>query len=241
MTYYAGTVAAVPTKNRQIYIDHVHEAWPVFQRYGCTRMVEGWGVDIPKGKVTDFYKAVDAREDETIVFAWTEWPDKQAADAAWERMQAENAMMQISEMPFDGSRMIYGGFSPVFTAGSDQTAGYIQGFALAVPERNREAYIRMASEAWESAFAPNKCLGVVEAWGVDVPHGTKTDFYRATKAEDNEVPLFSWTAWADRETCDAATKAMEASMEGQEFPEMPFDGMRMFWGGFQVIFDSARL
>jgi Uncharacterized conserved protein len=146
MTYYAGTVAAVPTKNRQIYIDHVHGAWPVFQRYGCTRMVEGWGVDIPKGKVTDFYGAVDAREDETIVFAWTEWPDKQAADAAWERMQAENAMMQISEMPFDGSRMIYGGFSPVFTAGSDQTAGYIQGFALAVPERNREAYIRMASE-----------------------------------------------------------------------------------------------
>lgn len=237
MTYYAGTVAAVPTANRQKYVDHVKEAWPFFQRLGATRTVEGWGVDVPKGKVTDFYRAVEARDDETVVFSWIEWPDKATADAAFEKMMAEDSM---PAMPFDGSRMIYGGFEPIFTAGSDRDAGYIQGFLLAVPEKNKDAYIKMAEEAWEGAFAPNKCLGIVEGWGVNVPHGKKTDFYRSTKAEEGEIPMFSWTAWTDRETCDAATKAMEAGMEGKEFPEMPFDGMRMMWGGFEVIFDSVR-
>lgn len=59
-------------------------------------------------------------------------------------------------------------------------------------------------------------------------------------AKDGEVVVFSWTAWPDRATCDAAAKAMEAGMEGQEMPEMPFDGMRMTWGGFSVLFDSER-
>ena len=237
MTYYACTVAAVPTANRQKYIEHVHEAWPYFQRLGATRMVEGWGVDVPKGKLTDFYSAVEAQDDETPVFSWIEWPDKATADAAFEKMMADNSM---PAMPFDGSRMIYGGFEPVFTGGRDGEANYIQGFLLAVPEKNKQAYIKMAGEAWSDAFAPNKCLGIVENWGVYVPHGKKTDFYRATKAEDGEIPLFSWTAWADRATCDAAAKAMEASMEGKEYPEMPFDGMRMMWGGFEVVYDTSR-
>lgn len=237
MTYITGSIAAVPTANRQKYIDHVNAAWPLFRNHGATRMVEAWGVDVPRGKVNDLYGAVNAREDEAVTFSWIEWPDKAAADAAWAKMQDDPAMAAM-EMPFDGSRMIFGGFAPVFEAGTDRGAGYFQGFALAVPERNKAAYVRMAREAWDEAFRPHGCLGIVEAWGVDVPRGRQTDFYRASKAEDGEMPLFSWTAWPDKATCDAAARAMEAGMEGQEFPEMPFDGMRMMWGGSAPIFDS---
>lgn len=241
MAYYTGSIAAVPTANKQKYIEHVNAAWPFFQQYGATRMVECWGVDVLRGKVNDLYGAVDAKDDEAVVYAWIEWPDRATADAAWTGMQNDPAAGAMPEMPFDGNRMIFGGFEPILERGSDRGAGYIQGFALAVPEANKAAYTEMAGGAWEGAFKPYGCLGTVEAWGVDVPHGTHTDFYRACKAEDGEVPLFSWTAWPDQATCTAAAQAMEASMEGQEFPDMPFDGMRMMWGGFEPIFDSERI
>lgn len=241
MTYFLGSIAAVPVANRQKYIDHLNAVWPLFRGYGALRMVETWGVDVPRGKVNDLQGAVNARDDEAVTFSWIEWPDKATADAAWQRMQGDPAMTGMPDMPFDGSRMIFGGFEPVFEAGTDRGAGYVQGFALAVPEKNKASYISMAREAWEGAFQPNGCLGIVEAWGVDVPHGKQTDFYRATRTEDGEVPVFSWTAWPDKATCDAAAKAMEASMEGQECPEMPFDGKRMMWGGFDLVFDSAKV
>lgn len=241
MPYYTGSIAAVPTANRQKYIDHVRAVWPLFRSHGATRMIESWGVDVPRGKVNDLYGAVNAKDDETVVFSWIEWPDRAKADDAWQKMQKDPAMQAMPQMPFDGSRMIFGGFEPIFADGTDRGAGYIQGFALAVPERNKAPYVDMARTAWKDAFRPNGCTGMVEAWGVDVPHGKQTDFYRASKAEAGEVPVFSWTAWPDKATCDAAARAMEASMEGQEFPEMPFDGMRMMWGGFEPIFDSAAV
>lgn len=239
MPYFTGSIAAVAQTDRQAYIDHLKATWPFFQRNGATRMVESWGVDVPRGAVNDLWAAVDARAGEAVVFGWLEWPDKATADAAWQRVQADPKMADL-EMPFDGSRMIFGGFAPVFADGTDQGAGYLQGFALAVPDRNREAYIKMAREAWTTEFLPRGSLGMVEAWGVDVPRGQKTDFYRATLAEDGEVPLFSWVAWPDKRTCDAATRAMEASMAGQEMPPMPFDGRRMMWGGFEPVFDTDK-
>ena len=239
MTYYTGAIAAVPVANKSDYIAHLKAAWPLFRKYGAARMVETWGVDVPRGKVNDLWGAVAAKEDEAVVFSWIEWPDQATADAAWQQMQDDPAGKAM-QMPFDGSRMIFGGFAPAFVGGTDRGAGYFQGFALAVPEKNRDAYVAMAREAWETGFQPHGCLGIVEAWGVDVPHGKRTDFYRASKAEAGETPIFSWTAWPDRATCDAAGKAMEADMEGQDFPEMPFDGMRMMWGGFAPIFDSER-
>lgn len=239
MPYFTGSIAPVPHTNRQPYIDHLKATWPIFQRHGATRMVESWGVDVPHGKVNDLYGAVRAREDEAVVFGWLEWPDKATADAAWQTMQADPAMADL-KMPFDGSRLIFGGFAPVFSGGTDRGVGYVQGFALAVPEANRDAYVKMAREAWDAEFHPRGCLGMVEGWGVDVPRGQQTDFYRATLAEAGEVALFSWIAWPDKSTCDAAGSAMEASMAGQEMPPMPFDGMRMMWGGFEPIFDSDR-
>lgn len=82
MAYYTGCVAAVPTANKQKYIEHVNVAWPLMRNYGATRMVENWGVDVQKGKVTDLYGAVNAKDDETVVFSWIEWPDKPIADTA---------------------------------------------------------------------------------------------------------------------------------------------------------------
>ncbi|TRW98170.1 DUF1428 domain-containing protein [Paracoccus sp. M683] len=237
MSYYFGMIAAVPTANKQKYINHLKEAWGLIGKYGATRMIETWGVDVPSGKVNDLLGAVEAKDDETVVFSWTEWPDKATADAGWEQMRNDPAMAAMGDMPFDGSRMIFGGFQPVWEAGQPSGAPYYQGFALAAPEKNKAAYAKMAGDAW-SMFEGYGALGTVEGWGVDVPHGKKTDFYRATLAEEGEAPIFSWIAWPDRATCDAAAKSMEADMEGQEFPEMPFDGKRMMWGGFETIFDS---
>lgn len=239
MTYFTGAVAAVPVANKGKYVDHVSAAWPLFKSYGATRMVEIWGVDVPKGKVTDFYGAVNAREGEAIVFSWIEWPDKATADASWQKMQEDPAMKTLPEMPFDGSRMIFGGFAPIYTVGARDGAGYYQGFLLAVPAENKARYIEMAEEGWKM-FEKGGAIGMVENWGEDVPHGKTTDFYRAAKAEKGEVPVFSWTAWPDRATCDAASKAMEAEMGDMDMSDMPFDGMRMMWAGFEPLFDSAK-
>lgn len=238
MTYYTGSIVAVPTSRRQDYLDFAAAAWPLFQRLGARRLCECWGVDVPKGKINDLTSAVLAQDDETVVFSWIEWPDQATADAAWPQLDADPQRQQMPEMPFDGSRMIFGGFAPIFSAGSDRGGKYIQGFALAVPATNKAAYVAMARDAWAGAFRPQGCLGLVESWGQDVPHGKQTDFYRASLAEEGEVPVFSWALWPDRATCDAAAKAMEADMAGQEFPQMPFDGKRMMWGGFERLFDS---
>ncbi|WP_323781016.1 DUF1428 domain-containing protein [Leisingera sp.] len=238
MTYYTGSVAAVPAANKTKYAEHAEAAWPLFASYGATRMVETWGVDVPRGKVTDFYGAVNAREGEAIVFSWIAWPDRATADAAWQKMEGDPAMKELPEMPFDGSRMIFGGFSPVFERGDHTGARYYQGFLLAVPEKNKAAYEEMAEEGWQM-FSKGGALGLIENWGEDVLHGKKTDFYRATKAKEDEVPVFSWSAWPDRATCDAAAKAMEAEMGNMDMSAMPFDGMRMMWAGFEPLFDSG--
>ncbi|MGR3762244.1 DUF1428 domain-containing protein (plasmid) [Roseobacteraceae bacterium NS-SX3] len=238
MTYYTGSVAAVPAANKKKYAEHAAAAWKLFESYGATRMVETWGVDVPKGKVTDFYGAVNAQDDEAIVFSWIAWPDRATADAAWKKMESDPAIKELAEMPFDGSRMIFGGFSPVFEQGDHMGAEYYQGFVLAVPEKNKAAYAEMADEGWKM-FEKGGALGLIENWGEEVPHGKKTDFYRATKAEEGEVPVFSWSAWPDRATCDAAAKAMEAEMSDMDMSAMPFDGMRMMWAGFEPVFDSG--
>ncbi|MDO5604828.1 MAG: DUF1428 domain-containing protein [Paracoccus sp. (in: a-proteobacteria)] len=235
MSYFTGMVAAVPVANRRAYIDHARQAWPVFARLGARRMVETWAEDVRPGRQTDFLRAVQAGDGEAVVFSWIEWPDRATADAAWTAMTPGD----MPEMPFDGSRMIWGGFAPLFTAGKDR-GGYYQGFLTPVPAANRVAYRDLAQYAWDNMFAPHGALGAFENWGEDVPHGKKTDMYRATDAAEGEAILFSWTVWPDRASCDAAARAMEAD-HPQAPADMPFDGMRMIWGGFSPIFDSADL
>ncbi|MEM7641974.1 MAG: DUF1428 domain-containing protein [Pseudomonadota bacterium] len=116
MSYYGGFLAAVPDANKQAYIDHAREAWEkIFKPMGALSMVEGWGDQVPDGKVTSFPMAVKAKPDETVIFSWIEWPDKATHDAAGEKMMAPDFEpgMNMADMPFDGMRLMWGGFEPV--------------------------------------------------------------------------------------------------------------------------------
>ncbi len=113
MAYVDGFVAAVPTVKKAEFIEHARTIDALFFEFGATRVAENWGDNVPEGKVTDFAKAVQAKPDETVVFSWIEWPDKATRDAAMARMETDERMMAIP-MPFDGQRMIFGGFTPVY-------------------------------------------------------------------------------------------------------------------------------
>lgn len=112
MHYIDGYVYAVPTANKEAFRKYAEESAALFKKHGALQVIEGWGEDVPTGKVTDLYSAVQAKEDETIMFSWVIWADKAAREAGnakvYEDMVA--AGTDKTEMPFDGKRMIYGGF-----------------------------------------------------------------------------------------------------------------------------------
>lgn len=114
MNYIDGFVAAVPTKNKAAYIKHAEEAVGFFKKHGAIKLVECWGDDVPAGEVTSFPKAVQCKENETVVFSWVVWPSKEVRDAAMEKMHSDKDMKDMeNSMPFDGKRLIYGGFQMV--------------------------------------------------------------------------------------------------------------------------------
>jgi uncharacterized protein YbaA (DUF1428 family) len=110
MSYIDGYIVAVPRENEAAYRDMARKAAPIFRDLGAVRVVETWGSDIPDGKVTDFKRAVQATADENIVFSWIEYPDKATRDAANEKMMSDPRFKALGDMPFDGKRMIFGGF-----------------------------------------------------------------------------------------------------------------------------------
>lgn len=238
MTYVEGFVTAVPTAKRDAYIAHAKAALPMFKDLGATRMVETWGQDVPAGKVTDFARSVKATDDETVVFSWIEYPDKATRDAANARMMDDPRMEELSkDMPFDGQRMIFGGFAPIVDVAADGTRGYVDGYLVPVTTAKRDAYKVIA----DMFAAKAKALGavrIVEAWADDVPDGQVTDFRRAVQARDNETVVFSFVIWPDRATRDAGWDAIMADPEMQPEGEMPFDGPRMIWGGFEPMLDA---
>ena len=114
MTFVDGFVAAVPAANREAYLDHAREAAAIFKEYGALNVVECWGNDVPDGKVTSFPLAVKKTDDEVVVFAWVTWPDKKTRDAGWQSVMEDPRMQpDKAPMPFDGKRMIYGGFDEI--------------------------------------------------------------------------------------------------------------------------------
>lgn len=114
MSYVDGFVVPVPTAKKATYRELCAKAASLFKEYGATRVVECWGDDVPDGKVTDFKRAVNAEAAEQIVFSWIVWPSKEVRDAANEKMQKDPRMKDMGDMPFDGKRMIYGGFNVLF-------------------------------------------------------------------------------------------------------------------------------
>ena len=236
MTYIQGFIVAVPTANKDAYVKHAADAQPLFAEFGTHRMVEAWGDDVPHGEVTDFRKAVQARDDEAVLFSWFEYPDKATRDSANARMMADPRMAAMGkDMPFDGSRMIYAGFDAVIDDGSGK-GGYIDGIVLPVPADRRDDYVALSTKS-SAMFRGYGALRVVEGWGDDVPDGKVTDFRRAVNAESGETVVYSFIEWPDKETRDAGWSRMmsEDPLKGEP---TPFDGKRMFWGGFRPLIDA---
>jgi uncharacterized protein YbaA (DUF1428 family) len=112
MSYIDGCIIAVPEANRHAYADHARTTHALFKEHGARRVVDAWGDDVTDGKVTDFRRAVLAKEGEAIVFSWIEWPDKATRDAGMKALMEDDRMNALPT-PFDGKRMIYGGFSTI--------------------------------------------------------------------------------------------------------------------------------
>ena len=239
MTYVEGFIVPVPRDNKEAYRAHAAGAWPLFQEFGARRLVEAWGSDVQEGKVTDFRKAVLAEEGEEVVFSFFEYPDKAARDAATARMMSDPRMEEMgSTMPFDGKRMIFAGFQSFVDEGDGAAGAYVDGFVLPVQEDKREAYAEMAAKA-AAIFREHGALRVVEAWGDGIADGKVTDYKRAVQAKDGDNVVFSWIEWPDKATRDSGWNKLMADDRMKPEGEMPFDGQRMFWGGFEMLVDSA--
>ena len=120
MTYIDGFVIAVPRANKDKFTDHANMTDGMFIELGALRVVECWADDVPDGKTTDFRMAVKAEADEDVIFSWIEWPDKATRDAAMQAMMDPDNPdprmdPQKNPVPFDGKRMIFGGFVPVIS------------------------------------------------------------------------------------------------------------------------------
>jgi uncharacterized protein YbaA (DUF1428 family) len=116
--YVDGVVAPVPESNIEAYRIHSEKFGRAVMKLGAIQYVEAIGDDLKEGKWTDFYRAVDRKPGETVAFAWVMFPSKEIRDAAWAKMMADPEMMkEMGEMPFDGKRMIFGGFAPIVEFG----------------------------------------------------------------------------------------------------------------------------
>ena len=239
MTYVEGFVVAVPTASKEAYRKHAADAAPLFKEFGVARMVEAWGDDVPDGKVNDLKGAVQAKADETVVFSWFEYPDKATRDAANEKMMSDPRMAAMGgDMPFDGKRMIIGGFDSIVDDSTGGAMGYADGYVLPVPDGNKEAYRALAEKA-SQVFRDHGATRVVEAWGDDVPDGKVTDFARAAHKQDGETVVFSWVEWPSKEARVAGWEKVMADERMQpDGTEVPFDGKRMIYGGFAPIVEA---
>ena len=115
---------------------------------------------------------------------------------------------------------------------------YVDGFVIPVPKGKREEYLKVAREA-SVVFREHGALKVVECWGDDVPDGKVTSFPMAVKREDNETVVFSWIVWPSKEVRDAGNAKVMADPRMKHEPkDMPFDGQRMIFGGFEILVDA---
>jgi uncharacterized protein YbaA (DUF1428 family) len=237
MSYIDGFVAAVPTANKEKYRRHAATSVAMFKEFGATRQVESWGDDVPDGKVTDFKGAVKAKPDETIVFSWLEYPDKATRDKANKKMMDDPNMKELgAQMPFDGKRMIFGGFTPINDSGEAASPGYIDGCLVPVPAGNKAAYSEVADKH-SAILKEYGATRTVDAWADDVPDGKITDYKGAVKAQPDEKVVFSWVEWPSKAARDQGWEKAMADPR-MKMTGMPFDGQRMIYGGFAPLLDE---
>lgn len=113
MSYVDGFVAAVPTENKEKCLEHAAVVAPLFKEFGALKVVECWGDDVPDGKLTSFPMAVKREAHETVVFSWVVWPSRAVRDEGWKQLMADPRMTSGPTPPFDGKRLIYGGFQTI--------------------------------------------------------------------------------------------------------------------------------
>ncbi len=115
---------------------------------------------------------------------------------------------------------------------------YIDGFALAVPNKNKDAFVNHAHIFWDVA-KDYGCLRQVEAWGDEVPDGEVTSFPKAVKLEDGETVVFSFLEWPSKAVRDDAMKRImdDERMKHPDLANIPLDGKRMIMGSFQPVVD----
>ena len=238
--YIQGFIVPVPADKQDEYREVAEKFWPIAHDNGAIEHVEAWETDVSDGKQTDFRRAVALEDGEKVVFSWVAWPDKATADASHDKMMTDPRMKEFTgPMPFDGKRMVVGGFEPIVEQGAP-SGGYIDGFVAPVPNDKREAYREMAAKA-AGVFMEHGALRDVEAWGDGLEWGKVTSFPRSVEAEDGESVVFSFIEWPDEATRNAGWEKVMADERMQPGAmEMPFDGKRMFWGGFTPIVDRGR-
>lgn len=237
MTYVEGFLLAVPTARKDAYRDHAAAAAPMLKEFGVVRMVETWGDDVPRGERNDLWGAVQAGEEETVVFSWFEYPDRRARDAAGERMMNDPRMESIiANAPFDATRMVWGGFESVSDVGRPGGAGYVDGVVLPLRADARAAY-GVFCERVGPVFLEHGAVRVMDAVADDVQDGAVTDFNRAVLREEGEVAAFGWVEWPDKAARDVGWEKVMADprMSGED---APFDGKRMIFGGFVPLIDT---
>lgn len=237
MTYVAGFVVAVPEANRQAYVALAEEGAPFFREYGAQRQVEAWDDDVQDGKRTDFRRAVKATPEEKVVFSWHEYASKAAADAANQKIMNDPRMAAFADrMPFDGQRMIWGGFEGILEKGRRGKAGYVDGSLVPAPTGSREAYLAYADKVAD-ILMEHGATRVVDAWSDNVPDGKVTDFRRSVEAGPDEAVIFSWVEWPSKDVRDAAWQKIFADPRMQEGAP-PQDEARRVWGGFVPVMDA---
>ena len=117
MAYVDGFVLAVKKDRLDEYRQIASDAAAVWKEYGALRLVETWGDDVPEGTLTSFTMAVKREANESVVFSWVEWASKEARDAGWKKIMEDPRMApEVNPMPFDGKRLIYGGFTTILQA-----------------------------------------------------------------------------------------------------------------------------
>ena len=117
MNYIDGMVCAVPTANKDAYARYAQGLAALFKEHGALQVTDCWGDDVPEGKLTSFTMAVKREENEAVVFSWVLWPSRAVRDQAWQKIMADARMEPYTKaMPYDGKRMIYGGFQVIAQA-----------------------------------------------------------------------------------------------------------------------------